>query len=314
MELLLCTDERYAPHAATVMVSALEHLAQPCGVRVTLLTPGLPLESQRAFSALAERYDAVARVVVVPEVDVDPSCLHRFGMASILRLFLHEHFERECKRVIYLDCDMAVLADLRMLWGISMEGKVVAAVRDISGNPQEHAAIETSAYFNSGLLVVDLERWREENVAGRALEYLRRQGRSLRYPDQDALNHVLADRWYELDPKWNLQSSTYAALNTRPEHLAPLLPALAEALRDPAVIHYTGHVKPWHAHAEHPLKDIFRFFSSLTPWPLREKELMRSLPWRQRLRLALKSSKIKRRRNKTMWKAASRLRIATEKG
>lgn len=244
MELLLCADERYAPYAATTMVSALLHMAEPGSARVTLLTPGLPQEIQDAFSVLAKRYGATARVVEVGKLDIDPAHLDRFGMASILRLFMHEHFARECKRVIYLDCDMVVLADPAPLWEVPLGENVVSAVRDIAGDPNEHSAIETSAYFNSGLLVVDLERWRERDVAGRAWEFLQRQGEVLRYPDQDALNHVLAGQWHELEPRWNLQSATYAALNVGPEHLSHLLPTLGDALREPGIIHYTGNVKP----------------------------------------------------------------------
>lgn len=65
-----------------------------------------------------------------------------------------------------VDCDMAVLADLAPLWEVPLGEHVVAAVCDIAGNPDERKAIETSVYFNSGLLVVDLELWREHNVAG----------------------------------------------------------------------------------------------------------------------------------------------------
>ncbi|MFQ3787553.1 glycosyltransferase family 8 protein [Halomonas sp. A29] len=313
MELLLCADDRYAPYAATTMVSALEHLAEPEKARVTLLTPGLSEETQRSLARLAQSYGARAQVVEIRDADVDPSCLHRFGIASILPLFMHEHLGHECKRAIYLDCDMVVLADLSPIWRLPLGGAVLAAVRDVSGDPEEHDAIVSSPYFNSGLLVVDLERWRQSDVAGQALDFLQQQGQRLRYPDQDALNHVLAGQWHELEPKWNLQSSAYAALNTRPAHLRPLLPALEDALRDPSVVHYTGHVKPWHAHSEHPLKDIFRHFSCLTPWPLREKELMRGLHWRKRLRMMLKANKIRRRRNKTRWTAHTGLRKANLK-
>ncbi|MCE8002204.1 glycosyltransferase family 8 protein [Billgrantia ethanolica] len=314
MELLLCADERYAPYAATTMVSALEHMAEPGSARVTLLTPGLPPEIQGAFSRLAEQYGATARVVEVGKLDIDPAHLDRFGKASLLPLFMHEHFDRECSRVIYLDCDMAVLADLAPLWEVPLGEHVIAAVRDIAGDPDEHSGIETAAYFNSGLLVVDLERWREHDVAGRAWEYLQRQGERLRYPDQDALNHVLAGLWYELEPRWNLQSATYAALNVEPKHLTCLLPALADALREPGIIHYTGNVKPWHAESEHPLRDVFRHYSCLTPWPLREKVLLRSLPWRQRLRLVMKSNKIRKRRKKTRWMPNTDLGKTGEKG
>jgi lipopolysaccharide biosynthesis glycosyltransferase len=300
MHLVLCCDENYARHAAVVIASALENLGTSFRPEITLLTPGLKPETEAGVLAVVERKGASASIVTVEEAPVDPWILRRFGLASVLRLLMHRYLPVDASRAIYLDCDMAVLGDLGELWSASLAGMAVGAVRDISGDPDEHAAI-TSPYFNSGLLVVDLDAWRLQEIGDRCLRYLAERGGELRYPDQDALNHLLAGNWLELDPRWNLQSSIYGAIETQPDHLAPVRAGLVSALHSPGVIHYTGDIKPWDPMSRHPLRDIFRHYSGLTAWPLDAREMARDMPLRTRIRLALKEARVRRRRKLTNW-------------
>lgn len=301
MEIVLCADNGYVPYAAVTLVSALERMANPSRASVTLLTPGIDAERERALVRLGRERGARVRVHAMDLSRFDAARLRRFGIASLLRLYMHDALAADAGRALYLDCDMVVLGDLETLWELPLRGNTLAAARDIAGDPDEHAAISAGAYFNSGLLVVDLARWRSRAISARCQSFLDERLGELRYPDQDALNHALADDWLELEPAWNVQSSIYGALDERPAHLASLQPALAEALRHPRVIHYTGDVKPWHASSQHPLRDVFLHYSGRTPWPITAAALAGTLSLRQRVRMALKARKIRRRRRLTDW-------------
>ena len=69
--------------------------------------------------------------------------------------------------------------------------------------------IADTPYFNSGVLVINLTRWRKENVGDRVIEYLRKYQPYVQLEDQEGLNAVLANDWGKLDPKWNLISHIY---------------------------------------------------------------------------------------------------------
>jgi len=86
--------------------------------------------------------------------------------------------------VIYIDTDVAVRQPLDDLWEMNLHGHTVAAVRDPvvpwAGAPlglpwSELGVPPDSPCFNSGVLVIETERWRSERIAERALDLLVRQ-------------------------------------------------------------------------------------------------------------------------------------------
>src|SRR5207244_1433075 len=58
-------------------------------------------------------------------------------------------------------------------------------------------------YFNAGVLVLNLDRWRRERVTERALEYVKAYAHEVSFWDQEGLNAVLSGKWGELDSVWN---------------------------------------------------------------------------------------------------------------
>jgi lipopolysaccharide biosynthesis glycosyltransferase len=86
-------------------------------------------------------------------------------------------------------------------------------------------------YFNAGVMLMDLRRWREEEIARRSFEYLAQYGDRVYFWDQEALNAVLTGAWGELDGCWNWH---------------PSLDRLEGATRgEPRIAHFSGNLKPW---------------------------------------------------------------------
>jgi lipopolysaccharide biosynthesis glycosyltransferase len=96
-----------------------------------------------------------------------------------------------------------------------------------------------ASYFNAGVLLIDMERWREEQISEKAVAYLR-QFPKTPFSDQDALNVVCDGRWKKLDAEWNQQN-----------HFGT---SLAETPADdrPRVVHFITGSKPWNTSQYHP--------------------------------------------------------------
>lgn len=212
-------------------------------------------------------------------------------------------------RVLYLDCDMLVVDDLAPLWRTPLEGWYVAAVsnvleRDARDWPQRLGMARPEDYFNSGLLLLNLAALRRDGMAARLAAFGRAPGRRLKWPDQDALNALLGERRLPLHPRWNCQNSLFYYPDARRTFGAE---AVAEAVRDPAILHFEGGgiVKPWHYLSRHPYRARYLEHRRATPWPEMTPEgrtafhrLLRPLPtpWtiailraRHRLRRRLRS-------------------------
>lgn len=170
---------------------------------------------------------------VIPDKSKLPLDSSTFPLNVYIRLFIPHFIPQSLERVLYLDVDMIVETDIAGLWELDMGGKVIAGVVDRSGtvssrwggitNYKELGLAPETKYFNSGLLLMDPKKWREQNVTERILSCVNENSQYAGFPDQYGLNVVLANQWFELDSRWN----SYATSDGT----------------DPYVIHFIG-VKP----------------------------------------------------------------------
>lgn len=153
------------------------------------------------------------------------------------RLMIDKLVGPDVSRILYLDCDMLVRDGIEKLYDIDMAGKPIAAVRDtmgafITGGRDLKANRDifdpADAYFNAGLVLIDVAQWRAADIIGRLEQALADGVMARIYYDQDFLNLVFKTNWHQLPWRWN-------TIDARHAH---------EGL-DPAILHYTGEAKPW---------------------------------------------------------------------
>lgn len=196
----------------------------------------------------------------------------RMTRATYFRLLLPAALPEETK-CIWLDCDVLVRQNLADLWNADLGGHSILAVQDMvvptvssRFGLADHAArgmARDAPYFNAGVMLVDLERWRRREVAPRAFDYLRERGDRTFFFDQDALNAVLADDWGPLDPRWNQIASVAGRRFYRPRHLDAQ--TYAGVVEDPWIVHFAGFWKPWTTRAGRWRDEFFGLLDT-TAW------------------------------------------------
>ena len=142
--------------------------------------------------------------------------------------------------MLYVDSDILFRRDVAPLFQEGVRGGVIAACHDhlVGTLGQEHMDCDAlgldpnKPYFNSGLQLIDVVRWRDERVAERTLEYLFAHGDTCPNWDQSALNVTLFDRWHCLGAEWN----TFNLLMNKPS--VPVDLATCN-------VHFVGPSKPW---------------------------------------------------------------------
>jgi lipopolysaccharide biosynthesis glycosyltransferase len=271
IDIVLCSDENYAPYSATVMISALENTPTPGDFNFYLLTPGLSDNTKSKLKTAIESYGARLSVINVDttdfnSLDID---LGRFGVGTLLRLYMHRYLPEGTKKIIYLDCDLLILGDLALLSKKNLNGLALGAVTDLC-SPDVYKQ-RNERYFNAGVLLIDLEVWHENNIGEKALIYLAENLDKAKYLDQDALNHVLDNQYLSIDLSWNFQPTSYTGYEKKYYYLKNRQKELYNSMKKPNIVHFIGSVKPWHASCVHPLQELFIRFSEKTPWPINIK-------------------------------------------
>ncbi len=114
---------------------------------------------------------------------------------------------------------MLVLKDLREIFNIDSKEKICGVALDYKANRFLKPKDKTSPtlnlskdYFNSGLLLIDLEKWKAQNIESKLMEILNKY--YCDEHDQSSLNAVLKDKIKILPPSWNALVYYYANAKT----------------------------------------------------------------------------------------------------
>ncbi len=199
--------------------------------------------------------------IIVPSHIKLPLDNTSFPLTAYMRIFAPYIVEASLEKILYLDVDTILQQDIATLWNISLENYIVGAVQDYgkivscswSGIPnyQELGIPKDTKYFNSGVLLMNPKKWRENKITEQIIEITLKNRKHVRFADQYGLNVVFANRWLEINPIWNW----YAFQKNE------------DAFPKPGIIHFTG-IKPLYKsyNAQEIYKDEFFRYLAMTPW------------------------------------------------
>lgn len=185
------------------------------------------------------------------------------------RLFIAELLPPDIEKVLYLDVDIIVRHSLRPLWKTDISNYAVAAAPDIFSDITEfYERLKISrryCYVNAGVLLINLEYWRECSMATLFLTWISENENVIHYGDQDVLNAVLKEKILLIPQKYNLM---HGFLWKQSYYLEKFKNDIAEAKQDPTIVHFSGE-KPWDVYnldPRHPFVSTFIKYQRQTKW------------------------------------------------
>lgn len=235
-------DAAYALPLAVMLRSAASALDPRCTLDVYVVDAGVAPDDRARIAGSLGGCGTVTWVSPERAAFAGLPLWGRMPIATYDKLAIARWMPAGEPRAIWLDADLLVLGDLAALWRSDLRSAVLAATQDprvptigSRFGVRAHASCglaPRAKYFNAGVMVIDLERWRASDVEGDALAYLRRHREQVYFWDQEALNVAAATRWSELSPLWNWTVSGAAA-------------AVRAAPGEPRILHFSGNLKPW---------------------------------------------------------------------
>lgn len=208
-DITINTDEKYVQHAVATLCSLFENNKEHL-ITVHVLQRGLSEESKNFITNLSQRYNNKVVFYSVDEEKLQGVQFRKnrpLSMAAYYRLLLSSVLPESIDKVLYLDCDMIVLRDISEIFSIELNDYALAASLDHFPYDQQHRLqlhMEVGERtFCSGIMLVNLKYWRENNVEPGLLEYAKRHREKVYLHDQDVLNYYFKKKWFLLPPKWN---------------------------------------------------------------------------------------------------------------
>lgn len=185
------------------------------------------------------------------------------SLAAYIKILLPEILS-DFEKVIYLDSDLFVVEDIKNLWETSSDGATILAVKS-ANYYQDNKVLgieENQETFNSGVMVLDLCRMRENKDTKILMEFIREKNHLTKLNDQAAFNFLYKGQWKKLDPTWNVYAQYFLV---SPSYMGYPRNIFKKIRRSPKIIHFNGPMKPWNYENIHPYKkNYFQFYSSIT--------------------------------------------------
>lgn len=235
INIALSTDETYAKYCIVAITSIKESQKDFEKINIFVLTKNLSLKTQKLFTDLnTEKF----KVNIINTANIDVSNLQinlpreRVLPDSAYYRLIAADLLKDCEKLLYLDCDIIVKDSLLHLWQKDLSNYFFAAVKDTAGEfflKEMNAPEHKKSYFNSGVLLINLKKWREESGLERCKGFVRNPYIKPRFNDQDILNFTFKDdEILFIDKKWNFQQ---------------YFPQ--KDVGNCAIIHYVTPNKPW---------------------------------------------------------------------
>ena len=271
MDIFFSVNNSWAEQLQTAMVSVLENNSWG-SIHFHVLTVSLSPEARKGVERLINRY---------PNCDVDYPIIER-SLLEKYHISMEDGFKEasfryfipllypQLKKALYLDVDLVCRKSLRTLWETDLSGFYCAGVRDLCIEKSHWKPTvglqEADLYINSGVLLLNLEKIRQDEMPKKLAETDECLHGIAIYRDQDVINVAFRGKIKELDSIYNFCNDNMH------DH---------KRKRGRAVlVHYNGPGKPWKWNCTHKLRRSWRKYAKLNQ---RIQEGKADYSWWQRI-------------------------------
>lgn len=250
VNIVYMADARYLPYVMVSLESAIASKNKGTQYHVHIIAKDFAPEDTAKIRKMAQD-DVTIELYPAREPKLDYARLGRFSSfkISLQKLFIADYLP-SLGKVLYLDADTLVQADLSEVYETDLRGKYAAAVKDglmyqFPGHVADMDFGGREFYFNSGVMLLNLAQVRKDDIMRRAVIYFNTHNEV--FGDQDVLNVVFGSKVVPLSYRYNCNSTFFeekdaAFLSKFFNETVPQNPR--EVYDSAAILHFAGH-KPW---------------------------------------------------------------------
>lgn len=180
--------------------------------------------------------------------------LHIPTVSTCIRFIMPKLLVSVTDQLIYLDSDIICLQSLNKITEYNIDNYIAGVISDTKDMQQtinKMYDIDSTKYFNAGVLLINTKKWCEENISEKALTMIN-DGNIYKFADQDVLNILLENKTLLLPIKFNTKIKISIDAHQEKE-IRPYT----------VILHYISQNKPWY---KVYLSEIFNDYLALSPW------------------------------------------------
>lgn len=279
MNVLYSSDNNYAQHMGVSIWSLLENNSEFNTINIYIIENEISIQNKNRLNQIEKEF-VNAKIHYIPFSQynhlLNLNMPWYISISAYARLFVDSALPNTVHRVLYLDCDTLVCGSLYELWNYDLHKNIVGAVQDTVGdNSKRQLGLNvTQKYFNSGMLLLDLDMWRQLKMEQKCINFINQYQGNVHHHDQGVLNSLLYDKVEIVPMKFNVITIHYF-FNIKKirkfykEHAEFYTDKeIDEAKNKPVILHFTPSLtsRPWVKGCKHPLRNKYWDNLEKTPW------------------------------------------------
>lgn len=267
-----CVSENYIKYLKVCIRSIVYHHPLK-SINIYILTDKISKKNRRPLEKEFSKFKNINIEIII----IDDSMLLTlktgiWSKHAWYRILLPNYLPN-INKVLYLDADTVVCEDLSQLFNMDLTGVSVAGALDrlaFKDSKYMHYGDERSKYICAGVLLINLDVWRENGLTKKIIKWASENDDMLKWPDQDAINHICDDSKLILPLKYGTMNFLFDKNLKLPEYINN---EVKECINNPSIIHYAGHGNtPWiKDHSRHLKNDEWIKYNRMLKHPVRRK-------------------------------------------
>ena len=191
--IVYASDNGFAEILGVSLVSLFECSKDMDEIQVYILDSGISEKNHCRIERVCQKYGRALPIWIKARNITDELgikvTVDRGSLSQYARLFISRDLPENLHRVLYLDCDVIVVQSISKLWNLDMHGKTIAALNDaFSKYYRRNIDLQPNdIMFNSGVMLIDLDRWKKLKVEGRLLHFIEEKHGKIQQGDQGGI-------------------------------------------------------------------------------------------------------------------------------
>ena len=262
INIFFTVNDSYTKYLSVSMASIIYNLDKEQIINFFILDGGISDENKRKLNKLKNIKD-----FNIEYIKIDNSRFENIVKSSQAHItnetnyrFIISSLKPELDKCLFLDADLIADEDITELYNINIDDFYMGAVTDqaplTKNSWAKHLDLaESYSYVNTGVILVNLKKWREENIEDKLFENVIKYANLLQFPDQDILNITLQEKVKNISHIYNAMPVQNYLVEKEKK----------EAFDNPVIIHWAGFMKPW-IYSDANYSEYFWKYARMTPF------------------------------------------------
>lgn len=283
--IVYAANDAYTQVAGTSIVSLLENNRNNRFYNIYVLSDGIQEQNVAKLHEIVREYGYELQIIDIREKSSELLAMGVTGYANAIgsnmvvfgRMYIGEILPSNIERVLYFDCDTMIRGDIRSLISMDMQEKAVGFAVDCARNEYKRYIDFpiNEKYYNSGVMLIDMKKWRECECQKKILKHLTEVRGSYPLVDQDVMNHAIKEDIVAIDSRYNWLSQyflyDYQGIK-KVYHLQESYWLSEEQYKNArnsiAICHFCGQtfIRPWFKNSRHPMKKEYDIYYDMCRW------------------------------------------------